>query len=253
MSQTHVFRYIALLAVLTTSSAQATAQPEQAVHGIALAAVAATAADIRAITGADAQATVHAMSACRKEPAALERLDCYDRILAPEQPQGFSNALVKARYEGEAWKRAFTQEKQRADNSTALMITQSSGERPTVIITAPAIGNMPPRPVLIFSCVDNITRMQVALTHSRTENDMDVVLNTDNHQLRSHWFIRENGYLLEASRGLSGIDEIKQLFGAKTLTIDTGTGSITGKLTFNIDGLAKTIAPLRDACHWAGE
>ncbi|EBQ9466171.1 type VI secretion system-associated protein TagO, partial [Salmonella enterica subsp. enterica serovar Wangata] len=26
-----------------------------------------------------------------------------------------------------------------------------------------------------------------------------------------------------------------------------------GKLTFNIDGLAKTIAPLREACHWAGE
>ncbi|EOM1592093.1 type VI secretion system-associated protein TagO, partial [Escherichia coli] len=26
-----------------------------------------------------------------------------------------------------------------------------------------------------------------------------------------------------------------------------------GKLTFNIDGLARAIAPLRDACHWAGE
>ena len=44
-----------------------------------------------------------------------------------------------------------------------------------------------------------------------------------------------------------------QLFGAKTLTIGTGTDSAAGKLTFNIDGLAKTIAPLRDACHWAGE
>ncbi|EBQ9286294.1 type VI secretion system-associated protein TagO, partial [Salmonella enterica subsp. enterica serovar Weltevreden] len=41
--------------------------------------------------------------------------------------------------------------------------------------------------------------------------------------------------------------------GAKTLTIDTGTDSAAGKLTFNIDGLAKTITPLREACHWAGE
>ncbi|EKW1655599.1 type VI secretion system-associated protein TagO, partial [Citrobacter freundii] len=202
---------------------------------------------------ADAQATVNAMTACRKEPAALERLDCYDHILAPEQPEGVTSALAKARYEGEAWKRAFAQEKRRPDNSTALMMTQSPGERPTVIITTPAIGNVPPRPVLMFSCVDNITRMQVALAHSRTENDLDVVLNADNRQFRSHWFIRENGYLLEASRGLSGIDEIKQLFGAKTLTIDTGTNSAAGKLTFNIDGLAKTVAPLRDACHWAGE
>ncbi|MDU2941146.1 MAG: type VI secretion system-associated protein VasI [Enterobacteriaceae bacterium] len=196
--------------------------------------------------------TVTAMMACRREPAALERLDCYDRILTPEKP-GFESALVKARYEGEAWKRAFSQEKQRPGNSTTLMITQSDGERPTVIITTPAIGNVPPRPVLMFSCVDNITRMQVAMTHAMTPNDIAVTLTTDTGRFQSRWFIRENGYLLEASRGLSGIDEIKQLFGAKTLTIDTGTDSAAGKLTFNIDGLAKTIAPLREACHWAGE
>lgn len=81
MSHAHVFRYFALLAALTASAAQATVQQEQPVPGIALAAAAATAADIRAITGADAQATLNAMTACRKEPAALERLDCYDHIL----------------------------------------------------------------------------------------------------------------------------------------------------------------------------
>ncbi|YCH50865.1 type VI secretion system-associated protein TagO [Enterobacter sp. SA197] len=220
---------------------------------MALIVAAATAADIKAVAGADARVTVNAMNACRKEPAALERLDCYDRILAPAQPEGFTGALSKARYEGEQWKRAFAQEKQRPDNSTALMMTQSPGEHPMVIITTPAIGSVPPRPVLMFSCVDNITRMQVALTHARTENDLPVTLNTDTGQFRSHWFIRENGSLLESSRGLSGIDEIKQLFGSKTLTIDIGTGSDGGKLTFNIDGLAKTIVPLRDACHWTGE
>ncbi|MCP6025837.1 type VI secretion system-associated protein TagO, partial [Klebsiella pneumoniae] len=36
---------------------------------------------------------------------------------------------------------------------------QVPGERPTVVITTPAIGHVPPRPVLMFSCVDNITRM----------------------------------------------------------------------------------------------
>ncbi|MDO2431730.1 type VI secretion system-associated protein VasI [Enterobacter bugandensis] len=199
----------------------------------------------------DAHSTLSAMSTCRREPATLERLDCYDRILTP-QTSGFEGALVKARYEGEAWKRAFEQEKQRTDNSTALMMTRTEGERPAVIITAPALGNVPPRPVLMFSCVDNITRMQVALTHSLKENDLPVTLSSDTGQLRSHWFIRENGMLLEASRGLSGIDEIKWLFGARTLTVDTGTESAAGKLTFNISGLAQTIIPLRDACHWAG-
>ncbi|EKI0251993.1 type VI secretion system-associated protein TagO [Enterobacter asburiae] len=201
----------------------------------------------------DAQAMVTAMLACRKEPAALERLDCYDRILAPVPAQGFAGALVKARYDGESWTRALAQERQRTDNSTELLITRSEGGHPTVIITTPAIGSLPPRPVLMFSCVDNITRMQVALASPRRENDIPVKLVTDRSQFRSRWFVRENGSLLEASRGLLGIDEIKQLFGAKTLTLDTGTDSAAGKLTFNIDGLAQTITPLREACHWAGE
>ena len=116
-----------------------------------------------------------------------------------------------------------------------------------------AVGHVQPRPMLMFSCVDNITRMQVALMHPLDVHDIAVTLNADNRALRSHWFVRENGTLLESSRGLSGIDEIKQLFGAKTLTVDTGADNAAGKLTFNIDGLARAIAPLRDACHWAGE
>ncbi len=204
-------------------------------------------------TPPDATATLQAMQSCRRESAALERLDCYDRLLAPLSPSGFDGALVKAGFVGEAWTRATEQEKRREGNTTELLVTQVPGERPTVVITTPAIGHVPPRPVLMFSCVDNITRMQVALMHPLDVHDIAVTLNADNRALRSHWFVRENGTLLESSRRLSGIDEIKQLFGAKTLTVDTGADNAAGKLTFNIDGLARAIAPLRDACHWAGE
>lgn len=200
----------------------------------------------------DTQVTVQSMQLCRRESAALERLDCYDRLLAPSS-SGFDGALVKARFTGEAWTRATEQEKRRKDSSTTLLITQIPGERPTVVITTPAIGHVPPRPVLMFSCVDNITRMQVALTHSLDVHDIAVTLNADGRTLRSRWFVRENGVLLESSRGLSGIDEIRQQFGAKTLTIDTGADSSVGKLTFNINGLEKMISPLRETCHWAGE
>ncbi|WP_072092029.1 type VI secretion system-associated protein VasI [Trabulsiella odontotermitis] len=201
----------------------------------------------------DVQETLQAMSVCRKEAAALERLDCYDQVLAPEPANAFDGALVKARYSGEAWQRAIEQEKQRTGDTTALLVTQTGEEHPVVVITTPAIGNLPPRPVLMLSCVDNITRMQVALMQARNENDIPVTLTVDGRQLRSRWFVRENGVLLESSRGLAGIDEIKHLFGVKMLTVDTGTEGAAGKLTFAIDGLAQAIAPLRKACHWAGE
>ncbi|MGF6270076.1 type VI secretion system protein VasI [Lelliottia nimipressuralis] len=201
----------------------------------------------------DAQVTLQAMQSCRQQTAALERLDCYDNLLAPVSPGGFEGALVKARYQGEAWTLATEQEQHRDGNTTSLLVVQTPGEHPTVVITTPAIGSVPPRPVLMFSCMDNITRMQVALMHSLDVNDIAVTLNADGRTFNSHWFVRENGVLLEASRGLSGIGEIKQLFSAKTLTLDTGAGSPAGKLTFDINGLAQAIAPLRDACHWAGD
>lgn len=196
--------------------------------------------------------TLQAMQSCRQVAAALERLDCYDHLLTPEH-MGFEGALVKARYDGESRMRALTQEKQRSGNTTQLLVIQTTGEHPTVLITTPAIGNVPPRPILAFSCVDNITRMQVALMKEREGNDLAITLDVDGRQIRSHWFIRENGLLLESSRGLSGIDEIKQLFGGKTLTMVIGSGDSAGKLTFDIDGLAQAIAPLREACHWAGQ
>jgi len=237
MRRVHVIRQAALLLVVVVAC-DAGAEPSQKLLSSAV---------------PDISVTVAAMDACRKELAALERLDCYDRTFSPEAPTGFNGALVKASYQGEAWTRAIQQEKKRQGNTTNLLVRQTTGERPVVVITAPAIGNLPPRPVLMFSCVDNITRMQVALRKAQDAHDIAVTLHADDRQFHSRWFVRENGTLLESSRGLSGIDEIKQLFGAKTLVIDTSPDSDTGKLTFSIDGLAQAISPLRDACHWAGE
>ena len=237
MSRLCVFRQTGWFIAGLMAGLPASAAPTEtsSVAGVAVA--------VATATPPDATATLQAMQSCRREFAALERLS----------PSGFDGALVKASFVGEAWTRAIEQEKRRQGNTTELLVTQVPGERPTVVVTTPAIGHVPPRPVLMFSCVDNITRMQVALMHPLDVHDIAVTLNADSRALRSHWFVRENGTLLESSRGLSGIDEIKQLFGATTLTVDTGADNAAGKLTFNIDGLARVIAPLRDACHWAGE
>ena len=47
--------------------------------------------------------------------------------------------------------------------------------------------------------------------------------------------------------------EIRQLERELRIGLRTGADNAAGKLTFNIDGLARAIAPLRVACHWAGE
>lgn len=197
------------------------------------------------------EATLKAMLTCRAEPASLVRLDCYDHALAPQYP-GFSGALKKAQLQGEAWMRAYNQELQRDDHSTTFITRQTEGERPSVVITTPALGSVPPRPVLMFSCIDNITRMQIALPEP-LKSAPNLSITTEKTHLNVHWFLRESDSLLESSRGLAGIDEIKQLFAAQTLTVDIAGQSEPSlhAMTFAITNLEKTLEPMRAACHWA--
>ncbi|WP_054179710.1 type VI secretion system-associated protein VasI [Trabulsiella odontotermitis] len=191
-------------------------------------------------------AVLSAAMLCRSESSPLLRLDCYDSAFSDDPPQTQDLPVPKG---GIAWQRAMTQEKTRDDHTTAFIVTNSGGDNPQVILTTPAIGETPPRPVLMFSCVDNITRLQIAVAAPLRSGEGNVSLKTDRNQYDVNWFIRENGYLLDASRGLAGIEEIKQLFGSESVTVSL-SGRSSPHLIFNIEGLAQEIEPLRKACHW---
>ncbi|ANI28412.1 type VI secretion protein [Yersinia entomophaga] len=183
-----------------------------------------------------------ALTQCRNEPSPLVRLACYDQASSPV-------GVTDDRMMGPGWRRAMVQEKGREAHSLAFLTRQSAGNNPTVIITTPAIGMPPPRPVLMFSCIDNITRMQVALVAPQKEGEGALTFVTDRTKFDTEWFVREEGFLLEASRGLAGIDEIKRLLDGETLAISSKQGAAV-RLTFNISSLAEAIKPLRSACHW---
>lgn len=179
---------------------------------------------------------------CQSETSPWVRLDCYDHALAPGILEDAHRVNA-----GPGWQRAINQEKNRTDHSTHFLITERQGLHPIVVITTPAIGVPPPRPVLMLSCIDNITRLQVALTVPQRQGAKIVTL--DKTRTEVQWFIRENGYLLESSRGLAGIDEIKRLMATETLSIEGSTGALS-RLTFNISQLSQALKPLRLACHW---
>ncbi len=100
MSRLRVFRQTGWFIAGLMTGLPATAAPAEAssMAGVAVA--------VATTTPPDATATLQAMQSCRRESAALERLDCYDRLLAPLSPSGFDGALVKAGFVGEAWTRA---------------------------------------------------------------------------------------------------------------------------------------------------
>lgn len=193
-----------------------------------------------------AEETLKAMEVCRQEKSSLERLDCYDNAWKTHMP-----TLSDKRKGGIAWNRAMEHERVRASDSISLLTRSynSDGNNPMIIITTPALGYKNPRPVLMFSCIDNITRLQIALLTPSEQRDTNVEVSTDKNKFETRWFFRENGFLLEASRGLEGISEIQRLFKSNTLKIKSNVSTVNG-LTFNIQNLEQEIKPLRAACHW---
>ncbi|MDU8924527.1 type VI secretion system-associated protein VasI [Pasteurellaceae bacterium LIM206] len=186
------------------------------------------------------------MEQCREEKSSLERLDCYDNVWGSKLTTEENKVTG-----GMAWNRAINQENTRKNNSVSLLTksNNTNGNNPIIIITTPALGYKTPRPVLMFSCIDNITRLQIALQNPADKRDTYLKVITDKTAFETRWFFRENGFLLEASRGLEGISEIQRLFKSTTLKIKSNISVIDG-LTFNINNLEQEIKPLRTACHW---
>lgn len=183
---------------------------------------------------------------CRLEKAPLDRLDCYDNAWQ-DQNEFQVNTVIPT---GEIWQRAQDNETSRKDDSLTFIVNDVGTEIDRkVVITTPALGSQPPRPIFMLSCKDNITRMQIILMKPIKGSDLNVKVTADNQENVFKWFIRENGYVIESSRGLDGIAEISALFEATKIQISADNNSFS-PLTFLIRDLKQTIKPLREACHW---
>lgn len=187
---------------------------------------------------------------CREETSALIRLDCYDNTL--KSKYGDLEKQKKPIFSSEIAARILAQEKERnnEDIDHFIMSEAQGAISKEIILTIPALGVKPPRPVLAFSCLDHITRMQIVLFQPQPNSSRQFTLKTNtNINLNVSWFIRDDGYLLESSRGLPVISQIQRLFNAETIYIESDNPYING-LSFNIHNLAQEITPLRQACRW---
>lgn len=186
-----------------------------------------------------------ALLACRQQSSPLPRLQCYDEAWHPEIK--INQAVRPDRY----WLQIMEQEKERQKSDSVIILKTFKAEDSAgvVMLTVPGSGNYPARAIFAISCIENITRMQIAFTAPLGKGDQMLEMHADGRALTSRWFWRGSGYRLEASRGLQGIAEIQQLFGAKELVISSDRPALND-LRFRIDGLKQALEPLRQACRW---
>ncbi|AIZ35548.1 hypothetical protein NJ69_05090 [Pseudomonas parafulva] len=125
-----------------------------------------------------------------------------------------------------------------------------SAEGEGLLFSAPAIASAAPAPYLVISCVQNISRLQLVL--GRPVDVGRVKVRLQGEQRSTHatsWRVLENGQVLDAGRGLPGIEQIRQLIGAHRIHVQSDNPAVDG-LIFDAQGLDPLIDKARKTCRW---
>ena len=189
---------------------------------------------------------------CRQVVSNVERLACFDD--AAGTPARFARQLWSApELDAPSVSRVVANEQGRdMDDLTfrANVRQAESAGRDGLVISAPAIASVEPRPYLAISCVQNISRLQLITGRPLDGGWFKVQLQGERSaSATTAWQVMENGQVLDAGRGLPAIEQIKKLIGAHRIHVVSDNAAVDG-LTFDAQGLDPLINQARSTCRW---
>lgn len=178
--------------------------------------------------------------ACVQKTDRLARLACFDRVfgtplLAP------SAMTIPRSNQPERWRQAFAQASQ---DDTA--VYRDTGRAAGLLVTVPALGVKPPRPLLVLQCQNNITELSVMLPQALDAERVRVVVGT---QGAASWRVRDGGYVVSGGRGLPAIRTVKTMLSEPDVRFNAQQSELDG-LVFDLTGFSDAIRPVRSACGW---
>lgn len=197
-------------------------------------------------------------SECANIPSSLERLACFDSYfktsiqvlnkIKTATPRGFN-------HQPEILRLAQRVEKNRHPDNAGLLVQKmmdhEASDQERMILSAPAIGAYLPRPLLVISCINNITRFQVGFDKPLSNHSVRTTLSLDGRSIGGDylWQVIESGKLVDAGRGIPSINLLKKISKYQRLKIQSDAQLLNG-LVFDISGLAHVLPEFRAACHW---
>ena len=183
---------------------------------------------------------------CPRIVSNIERLACFDQAAGTP---GFTPQRQWSAQELEAptVRRVLIHETGRAPEDLMFRLRSEEGG---LLISAPAIASVAPHPYLIISCVQNISRLQLVTAQPVDASRVQVQLRGERGATApTPWQVMENGQVLDAGRGLPGIEQIKQLIGAHRIHVESDNPAVDG-LVFDAQGLDPLIDEARKTCRW---
>lgn len=193
-----------------------------------------------------AQQTLSAASQCVQINARLERLACFDRVF--ETPVEVVMP-TKQSHLPDSWQRAM-QAAQGDDNNWSLT-TEGDGKGSNAWVTLTALNQKTrfeanAKPVLVMSCIDNLSRVELALPSS--VNDARIEISASGlapQYMRSD----DSGMLMSSARGMPAINLMKAVAGQPRLRLRSNAPFVDG-LQFDTEQLTNALSALRERCGW---
>ncbi len=194
--------------------------------------------------------TLEEARGCTGEMQRLERLACFDEVFGtplaePEAGTKADAGLPDLKRSGR-WREAYAQAESEAAGGVGY---RNTGQAAGLLVTVPALGAQPPRPLLALQCHNNITELTLMLPEPLDVERVNLVLGVSETAGRSAWRVRDNGYVLSIGRGLPAIRAVKEIAREADIRVYSENTDIDG-LLFDLTGFENAIRPLRASCGW---
>jgi len=183
---------------------------------------------------------------CINTRSRIERLSCFDRVFNVGLQQ---EGLTEPEKYPHSWLKAMKGIETEGGN--LVLLTEGEGRGSKAWIILPALNQETQfsnnaKPILMFSCIDNLSRIEIALPSS--VQDARVKVSLSNH-VSQVWRSDDSGLLMSSARGLPAINMMKEIMHERRLLIRSNAPFIDG-LQFNTEELSGSINALRQRCGW---
>ena len=175
----------------------------------------------------------------------LERLYCFDQAFMTPLSTTTTQSLAQER--AAEWIRAYTNEATR-QGDTHFLFGAEEDKPNNMWLTATAIGAIPPRPILMLSCIDDISRVELILPKEMIEGSIQIGVNQPSSQ-GPLWMSDYTGLVFRTGRGTPAIHVMKSMLPGDTLTLSSDS-AVFNDLQFDTTGLSQAIISLKKACRW---
>lgn len=194
------------------------------------------------------QTLLQQAESCTTISERLSRLACFDRLFKTPIHK-ISN--TESKIAPFSWQQTMDSFNETREGEKTHLNLQTVGEQSNAWLTLGSTNGRTrykkgPIPVLKMSCIDRISRIELAMPTEVKEARIKLSLVAGDTR---YWRTDDTGLLLSAGRGIPAINQMKQIMREKNITLRSNDVSIDG-LTFETDTLHEALKPLRERCDW---